>query len=225
MARGAYGPTCDPELCGVVVNALANANIAVGLSDSDLNQIELDTYRACQDLLRALRIDVVNDHNTRGTAARMAKMFVRETFAGRYQPMPCLTDFPNVRSLDEVVIVGPVAVRSTCAHHFCPIEGQAWVGVIPGDVIIGLSKFARVTEWIMARPQVQEEATVQLADVIEKAIKPQALGVIVTAKHSCMTWRGVREPAAMATTSVMRGLFRTQPEARAEFLKLMGQLR
>lgn len=204
------------------MNALANANIAVGLSPSDLNQIELDTYRACQDLLTALRIDVVNDHNTRGTAARMAKMFVRETFAGRYQPQPSLTDFPNVRNLDEVVIVGPVAVRSTCAHHFCPIEGQAWVGVIPGDVIIGLSKFARVTEWIMARPQIQEEATVQLADVIEGAIKPLALGVIVTARHSCMTWRGVREPASMATTSVMRGLFRTEPGARAEFLKLVG---
>ena len=122
-----------------------------------------------------------------------------------------------------IVVIGPVAVRSTCAHHFCPIEGSAWVGMIPSDRVIGLSKFSRLTEWIMSRPQIQEEATVQLADALEAAIKPRALGVVVSARHACMSWRGVREPASMATTSVMRGLFREKPEAKAEFLSLIGR--
>lgn len=203
--------------------APANGNIADILGPSDLDKVEDDVRECCARLLDALRI--AQDHNTRETAARMAKMYVREVFAGRYQPAPVLTDFPNAKKLDEIVIVGPVAVRSTCAHHFCPIIGRAWIGIIPDSRIIGLSKFARITEWIMARPQIQEEATVQLADAIEQAIQPLALGVVVCATHSCMTWRGVREPESVATTSVLRGQFKTNPVARAELLQLIGPVR
>lgn len=203
--------------------AVANGNISDRLDKGELERIERDVREACSRLLDALRI--LPDHNTHDTAARMAKMYVREVFAGRFQPRPTLTDFPNSKMLDEMVLVGPVAVRSTCAHHFCPIQGKAWIGVIPRLQIIGLSKFARITEWVMARPQIQEEATVQLADEIEEAIKPIGLGVVVSATHSCMTWRGVREHESVATTSVMRGALRTKPEARAEFFNLIGQLR
>src|SRR5215472_118498 len=195
----------------------ANAHLP-NLDDDERARIERDVAVAMVHLLDALRIKP--DHNTHNTPERVARMYVRELFAGRYDPRPRLTDFPNASKLDEVYVAGPITVRSMCAHHFCPIEGNAWVGVIPSKRIIGLSKFARLAQWVFARPQIQEEATVQLADEIEAAIKPRALGVIVTARHGCMTLRGVRDRDSRMTTSVMRGLFRGKPEARAEILTL-----
>lgn len=198
----------------------ANQNIANTLESGDLDTIQAEAESAVRQLLKALRIDFEHDHNTQDTPQRVARMLVRETFAGRYQPRPRVTDFPNVKNLDELYTVGPIAVRSCCAHHLCPIEGSAFVGVIPGERIIGLSKFSRLTEWVMARPQIQEEATVQLADEIEDLIQPRGLGVIVSARHSCMTWRGVREPDSKMVTSVMRGLFMKNDAAKAELLAL-----
>lgn len=178
---------------------------------------------AAENLLHALVIDTEKDHNTRETSKRIAKMFVREVFAGRYEPRPRMTEFPNATRADELYVVGPVDVRSACSHHFCPIEGKAWFGCVPGDALIGLSKFSRIARWIMARPQIQEEATMQLADELERVMKPRALAVVVTAKHSCMTWRGVQESESVMTTSVMRGLFRDAPASRAEVLALMNK--
>ncbi|MFP4895803.1 GTP cyclohydrolase I [Paraburkholderia sp. EG304] len=89
-------------------------------------------------------------------------MYVREVFAGRYEPRPNLTDFPNVRRLDELYTVGPISVRSMCSHHLCSVTGHAWIGVIPGERVIGLSKFNRITEWVMARPQIQEKQSCSL---------------------------------------------------------------
>jgi GTP cyclohydrolase I len=199
---------------------LANENIAKSITPENLDTIEREAEAAVASLLLALRIDYSRDHNTQDTPGRVARMLVREVFAGRYQAPPRITDFPNVKKLDELYTVGPIAVRSCCAHHLCPIEGEAYVGVIPGERIIGLSKFSRLTEWVMARPQIQEEATVQLADEIERLIEPRGLGVIVSARHSCMTWRGVREPNSRMVTSVMRGLFRENDAARSELLAL-----
>jgi GTP cyclohydrolase I len=134
--------------------------------------------------------------------------------------MPDVTVFPNAQNLDQVYAVGPIAVRSCCAHHLVPIQGQAWIGVLPGDTLMGLSKFHRLTAWVMARPQMQEEATDQLATVIENAIQPKALAVMVRARHLCCTWRGVCDDGQMMTTSVMRGSFRKNASARAEVLDL-----
>jgi GTP cyclohydrolase I len=116
---------------------------------------------------------------------RVARMMGREVFRGRYQPQPVLTDFPNIGSFDQFYAGGPIAVRSCCAHHLVPITGRAWIGIVPSNRVIGLSKFDRLTDWIMARPQIQEEATEQLADALETAIAPRALGVIVRARHLC----------------------------------------
>ena len=102
-----------------------------------------------------------------------------------------------------------------------PIVGQAWIGVIPSDRVIGISKFNRLTDWVMSRPQIQEESTVQLADEIEKRIKPKALAVIVKSTHMCMTWRGVKDNNSSMTTSVMRGLFRNDAAAKEEFLAII----
>jgi len=141
-------------------------------------------------------------------------------FRGRYVPPPRVTDFPNARKLDELYTVGPITVRSACSHHMVPIIGQAWIGVVAKDRVIGLSKFSRLTEWVLSRPQIQEEATVQLADLLEGLLQPAGLAVVVRANHMCMSWRGVKDRNTVMVTSVMRGVFRTDPAARAEFMAL-----
>jgi len=175
--------------------------------------------------MKALLIDVPNDHNTEGTPERVAKMFVDEVMRGRYYPAPDITAFPNDLKLDELYVTGPITVRSMCSHHLVPIVGQAWVGIVPGeDTVIGLSKFNRLVDWVFSRPQIQEEASIQLADIIEEKAKPKGLAIVVKATHMCMTWRGVRETQdATMTTSIVRGVLRDKPEARAEFFSLVGR--
>jgi GTP cyclohydrolase IA len=200
-----------------------SANDAIGehLLPGERDALQAEVEVKVAEVLRSLVIDTENDHNTRETAKRVAKMYLREVFAGRYQPRPDVTDFPNAKNLDELYTVGPLTVRSACSHHMCPIQGDLWCGVIPSERVIGLSKFGRLADWIMARPQIQEEAAVQLADEIEKAIKPRGLAIVVKATHTCMTWRGVRERDTTMTTSVMRGLLRDNTAARSEFLTLI----
>lgn len=199
----------------------ANDNISQYINDDDLKEIEQNVEKAMIDLLNALVIDTENDHNTMETAKRVAKMYVHEVFKGRYLPAPKVTDFPNAKNLDQIYTIGPITVRSACSHHLVPIVGQAWIGVIPGERVIGISKFNRLVEWVMARPQIQEESTVQLADEIENRIKPKALAVVVKAQHMCMSWRGVRDNGSSMTTSVMRGFFRDDEKARNEFLSII----
>lgn len=199
----------------------ANDNIDLEAIGIRKDFIRLLTEEAVRSLIHCLMIDQENDPNTIGTAERVSRMLVDEWFKGRYEPRPKITTFPNTKNLDELYTVGPIQVRSTCSHHFVPIEGWCWIGVVPGETLIGLSKFARLCEWIMARPQIQEEATVQLADEIEGLIQPLGLGVVVKARHLCMTSRGVREPSAEMTTSVMRGILREDARARSEFFELL----
>jgi GTP cyclohydrolase I len=135
--------------------------------------------------------------------------------------MPKITEFPNAKELDQIYTLGPITIRSCCSHHLVPITGRAWIGVLPSDKVIGISKFVRLTNWIMARPQIQEESTVQLADLIEEIIKPKGLAVVVEATHNCMTWRGVEESNTAMTTSVMRGVFLDDACARNEFFGLI----
>ncbi|MCA1419477.1 GTP cyclohydrolase I [Bradyrhizobium sp. BRP23] len=220
-ATPARGDTVRNRLKSAGRTYLANDNISEFLKPGDLAAIEQEVERCAGAILDALVIDTENDHNTRGTAKRLAKMFVHEVFAGRYLPPPKCTDFPNVTSMDEIYVVGPITVRSACSHHLCPIEGEVWFGVIPGERVIGLSKFSRIANWILSRPQIQEEAVMQLADEVERIISPRGLAVVLSARHSCMTWRGVKEDATAMTTSVMRGIFRDGPAARAEVLSLI----
>lgn len=195
----------------------ANDTIAAHLQPGDVDHLEDEVTTHVSAMLDALVIDTEADHNTRETARRVARMYLREVFAGRYTPRPQLTDFPNAGRLDEIYTVGPVAIRSACSHHLCPVEGSLWCGVIPGEKVIGLSKFSRLAKWIMARPQIQEEAIVQLADQLEQLIKPKGLAVVMRLRHSCMTWRGVQEHDTTMATSVTRGILREGHAARAEF--------
>lgn len=210
------------RLLGAGARFHANDNIADYLVDGDLEAIESEVAAKAQDMLRALVIDVDNDHNTRETGRRLAKMFVRELFAGRYQQAPPVTEFPNAERLNELMVIGPLRVRSACSHHLCPIMGRVWVGVLPDadSNLIGLSKYARLIDWIMSRPQIQEEAVSQIADLLEQRLKPDGIAVVMEADHFCMHWRGVKDDQSKMLNSVMRGRFLSDSLLRKEFLSL-----
>lgn len=196
----------------------ANDNISSVLREGDLSRLEEEVRDRVQDLLHSLVIDIENDPNTMETSSRIAKMFVREIFSGRYAPCPEAKDFPNELVFEDMITVGPFSVRSTCSHHFAPILGHCWVGIVPGDRVIGISKYARLAEWVLQRPQIQEEAAVQLADLLERKTKPLGLAVMIDASHSCMSWRGVKENESRMGTNVWRGVFKTDASLRREFL-------
>jgi GTP cyclohydrolase I len=200
---------------------LANDNIAHAIEPGELQYLEAEVADKVEALLRSLVIDVDNDHNTRGTAERVARMYLGEVFRGRYHEPPRITDFPNAKELDQIYSVGPITVRSACSHHRVPILGKCWVGIKPSDRVIGLSKFNRLAEWVFSRPHIQEEAVMILADEIERLVKPAGLIVIVQAQHYCMKWRGVREPDTNMVTSVVRGEFRDDPHMKSEYLQLI----
>lgn len=203
----------------------ANDNIADFLEDGELAALQAEVAGHMQQVLRSLVIDVEGDHNTAETARRVARMLVREVFAGRYAKMPAVTAFPNAERLSELLIVGPITVRSACSHHLCPILGKCWIGILPcaDSHLIGLSKYARLTEWIMNRPQIQEEAVIQLADTLEEKVLPEGLAIVIEADHFCMRWRGVKDAESSMTNSVMRGAFLTNPDLRREFLSLLSR--
>lgn len=202
----------------------SNDNISEFIREGELEELRLEVERQVQGVLRSLVIDTENDHNTADTAKRVAKMFIREVFRGRYEPPPPVTTFPNVSQLNELMIVGPITVRSTCSHHFCPIMGRLWLGVLPNasSDLIGLSKFVRLAEWVMSRPQIQEEAVVMLADELERRIRPDGFALVMEASHFCMRWRGVKDNDASMRNSIMRGVFLKDAALRSEFLSLIG---
>lgn len=201
----------------------ANDNISEFIREGELDGLVDEVARKLRDVLVSLVIDVDNDHNTAQTAERVARMYVREVFQGRYAPRPSLTEFPNAEALNELMIVGPVTVRSACSHHLCPIMGRVWIGILPnsGSNLFGLSKYARIADWIMARPQIQEEAIVRLADTLSDAIAPDGIAVVMHADHFCMHWRGVKDDRTHMTNSVMRGAFLNDATLRREFLSLI----
>ena len=201
----------------------ANHTIHDMLEDGELEELIGEVQERLQDVLESLVIDTTSDHNTQDTARRIAKMYVTEVFRGRYVRPPTVTQFPNAERLNELMIVGPVKVRSACSHHFCPIIGHVWIGLMPNErsKLIGLSKYVRLTDWIMTRPQIQEEAISQLADLLVNKMKPDGLAVVMEADHFCMHWRGVKDENARMTTSVMRGAFLKDHSLRREFLSLI----
>ncbi len=203
----------------------ANDNIADYIQEDELEALRAEVEVQMQGVLQALVIDVDSDHNTAETAKRVAKMFVNEVFQGRYVAAPPVTEFPNVSELNELMIVGPIKVRSACSHHLCPVMGKVWVGVLPNadSELIGLSKYARLTEWIMTRPQIQEEAVVMLADELESRLHPDGLAIVMEASHYCMHWRGVKDDGALMQNSVMRGAFLKDSNLRREFLSLLNR--
>ncbi len=201
----------------------SNDNIAEFIQPGELDALLDEVTVKMQGVLDSMVIDTDNDHNTADTARRVAKMYLTEVFKGRYVQGPSVTEFPNAEHLNELMIVGPITVRSACSHHLCPVVGQVWIGVLPNEHtnVIGLSKFARMAEWIMGRPQIQEEAVVQLADLIQEKTSPDGLAIVMEATHFCMGWRGVKDMDSKMINSVMRGVFLKDPNLRREFLSLI----
>lgn len=183
--------------------------------------------RKLAELLDILRIDHRNDHNTHDTPNRVARMYVQELLRGRFTPPPRLTDFDNAQRYDQLIVVGPIEVRSLCAHHLMPIYGSAFIGVLPDPEgrIIGLSKYDRVVEHFAARLQIQEELVKQIGNFLVEQTQPRGLAVRVSAVHMCKTHRGVRAPRAgrMVNTALF-GAMRETSSLKDEFLRECSNL-
>ena len=202
----------------------ANDNIASFIAPGETDALLDEVAAKMKGVLDSLVIDTERDHNTRDTARRVAKMYLTEVFRGRYVAAPPVTEFPNAERLNELMIVGPITVRSACSHHFCPIMGRLWIGLMPNEHsnLIGLSKYSRLAEWIMSRPQIQEEAITQMAELLMNKVSPDGLAVIMEADHFCMHWRGVKDSETKMVNSVMRGSFLKNSALRREFLSLIN---
>lgn len=202
----------------------ANDNISSFIAPGETDALLDEVAGKMKGVLESLVIDTESDHNTQDTARRVAKMYLTEVFRGRYVAAPPVTEFPNAERLNELMIVGPITVRSACSHHFCPIMGRLWIGLMPNEHsnLIGLSKYSRLAEWIMSRPQIQEEAITQMAELLMTKVSPDGLAVIMEADHFCMHWRGVKDSETKMVNSVMRGSFLKNSALRREFLSLIN---
>jgi GTP cyclohydrolase I len=193
-----------------------NDNISEFIQDGELDQLQKEVEGKLQEVMESLVIDTEHDHNTNDTARRVAKMYVKEIFGGRFQPTPRITSFPNM-GYKSLYTSGPISIRSTCAHHFQNIVGKAWIGIVPEEEVIGLSKFNRLVHHIAERPQIQEEMTTQIAQELVTFAKTPNVAVVVKAEHHCMTHRGVREHESDMTTAIMLGAFERDPALKQEF--------
>ena len=198
----------------------ANDNIAEFIHEGELDQLINEVSEKFQAVLNSLVIDTENDHNTQDTARRVAKMFINETFSGRYRPVPKVTAFPNM-GYKSLYTTGPISIKSTCAHHFQNIVGHCWVGIVPDNEVIGLSKFNRIVHHIAERPQIQEEMTSQIAEALKQYAKTEHIAVVVKAEHHCMTHRGVKEHENDMVTAIMLGAFKDDAALKKEFYDIL----
>jgi GTP cyclohydrolase IA len=198
-------------MSGVAELAARRARVSWEQAPMDLPAAE----RAVRDLLDALGLPV-GDPGMVDTPRRMAAAYAEMLTVPSFD----LTSFPNTEGYDELVVVEDIPVRSLCEHHMLPFLGVAHVGYLPGDRILGLSKFARIVDFFAQRPQTQERLTKQVADHLQQQLEPRGVGVVISAEHSCMTLRGVQATGARTVTSALFGSLRDDPAGRAEFLSL-----
>ncbi|MBN8927454.1 MAG: GTP cyclohydrolase I [Rhodospirillales bacterium] len=200
------------------------ANEAVGgaLSESERAAMIGAAAGKLAELFDVLHIDHRNDHNTRETPTRVARMFVDEMMQGRFSDPPALTEFDNVEAFDQLIVIGPIDVRSTCAHHMMPIYGEAYLGVLPSadGKVIGLSKYDRIVDHFSGRLQIQEELTKQIGQFIMEKTEPRGVAVRISAVHMCKTHRGVRAShRSRMITSAYFGTLADDPALKEEFLR------
>jgi GTP cyclohydrolase IA len=214
------------KLVQPMTRCLGNQAVAGLLRDSDKLAMRQAAARKIEELFDVLMIDHRNDHNTRDTPSRVAKMFVEETMRGRYTLPPRITEFDNVERCDQLIVTGPLEVRSTCAHHLMPIFGHAVIGILPSPdgKIIGLSKYDRIVDHFSSRLQIQEELVKQIERFIIDTTAPRGLAVRVSAVHMCKSHRGVRASRAsrMVNTTYHGAL--AEPQLKAEFLQECAML-
>ena len=196
----------------------AGDNISDYVSDADKEILINEATEAFEQVLDTLLIDRENDPNSQGTARRLAKMYFNEIMAGRYEPAPDATSFPN-DSADryEGMLVVRSELRSMCSHHHQPVAGVAYIGLIAAEKLIGLSKYTRIAQWCARRGTLQEELANDIAREIAKATGATDLGVYIQAVHGCCENRGIMAHSSLTQTTVLKGAFKTDASVKKEF--------
>lgn len=196
----------------------AGDNISEFIKEGELPKMIDELQDAFENVLQKMVIDTENDPNSKGTARRMAKQYVNELFAGRYQPMPDCTSFPNVgHGRYQGMLVVKAEIRSLCSHHHQPVKGICYIGLLPGDHVIGLSKYARIAQWCARRGTLQEELAQEILHKIQDVTDARDVGVYIQASHGCMENRGVMAHDSRTTTICLSGQF-FNPAVKTEFL-------
>ena len=207
--------------------SLGNQPVIGFMSEADRAAMAEAAARKIEELFDVLKIDHRNDHNTRDTPGRVARMMVEETLRGRFTSPPRITDFDNVERCDQLIVTGPIEVRSTCAHHLMPIYGHAMIGILPAPDgrIIGLSKYDRIVDYFSSRLQIQEELAKQIERFLVDNTEPRGLAVRISAVHLCKTHRGVRASrASRMVNTTYHGVLAEDHRLRAEFLQECAML-
>ena len=196
----------------------AGDNISEYVSEDDKKQLIAEATRAFEGVLDTLLIDRENDPNSQGTAKRLAKMYIQEIMAGRYDPAPDATAFPNeVDDGYKGMLVVRSELRSMCSHHHQPVVGVAYIGIIAADRLIGLSKYTRIAQWCARRGTLQEELCNDIAREIMKATGSKNVAVYIQATHGCVENRGIMAHSSLTQTTVLEGSFKTDPDTKKEF--------
>ncbi len=198
----------------------ANDNISQVLEEGDREALIEEAVPAFENVLQNLVIDTKTDPNSMDTARRMAKMYVNEIMSGRYEEMPNPSAFPNY--VGEGGYEGMLVVRSEltslCSHHHQTVKGVAYIGIIAGEKLLGLSKYSRIAQWCARRGTLQEELNVMIADAIQKETGSEHVGVYVQATHGCCENRGIKAHSSLTQTTVLRGAFKDDMGTKKEFI-------
>ena len=186
----------------------AGDNISEYMSEKTKEALIEEATSAFEDVLDALLIDRENDPNSKGTARRLAKMYYNEIMAGRYDNIPNATAFPNdTEDRYQGMLVVRSELKSMCSHHHQPVTGVAYIGIIPGQKVIGLSKYSRIAHWCATRGTLQEELCNDIAREIMKATETKDVAVYIQATHGCCENRGIRAHSSLTQTTVLNGEF------------------
>lgn len=186
----------------------AGDNISEYMSETTKEALIEEATMAFEDVLDALLIDRENDPNSMGTARRLAKMYFNEIMSGRYNPAPAATAFPNVdENRYEGMLVVRSELKSMCSHHHQPVTGVAYIGIIPGNKVIGLSKYTRIAQWCARRGTLQEELCNDICREIQKATESEHVAVYIQATHGCCENRGIGAHSSLTQTAVLKGHF------------------
>jgi len=197
----------------------AGDNISEVLQEGDKEELIEEATSAFENVLDKLLIDRHNDPNSMGTGKRLAKMYINVLMAGRYDPMPKATAFPNdSASRYEGMLVVRSELTSMCSHHHQIVRGVAYIGIIAADKLIGLSKYTRIAQWCAERGTLQEELANDIVREIQKATGAEHLGVYVQATHGCVENRGVKAHSSLTQTTVLKGAFKDDAATKKEFM-------
>ena len=196
----------------------ANDNISEFIENDEKERLIDEAVEAFEQVLDSLVIDRNTDPNSKGTARRMAKMYINEIMSGRYEPMPNPSSFPNyIEDGYEGMLVVRAELSSICSHHHQPVKGVAYIGIIAGKKLLGLSKYSRIAQWCARRGTLQEELNVMIANEIQNVTGSDNVGVYIQATHGCCDNRGIKAHSSLSQTTVLRGIFKNDSGTKKEF--------